>query len=77
MTDGFGTWVGVVSIPSVVIGSGLVHWILSRQNRSNQWYVMFYITLVMFFQLASAALVVLVIADGFIDLRQRIQSRED
>jgi hypothetical protein len=31
----------------------------------------------MFFQLASAALVVLVIADGFIDLRQRIQSRED
>jgi len=77
MTDGFGTWVGVVSIPFVVIGSGLVHWILSRQNRSNQWYVMFYITLVMFFQLASAALVVLVIADGFIDLRQRIQSRED
>ena len=77
MTDGFGTWVGVVSIPFVVIGSGLVHWILSRQNRSNQWYVMFYITLVMFFQLASAALVVLVIADGFIDVRQRIQSRED
>ncbi|MBT5009181.1 MAG: hypothetical protein HOM49_04120, partial [Gammaproteobacteria bacterium] len=34
MTDGFGTWVGVVSIPFVVIGSGLVHWILSRQNRS-------------------------------------------
>ena len=77
MTDGFGTWVGVVSIPFVVIGSGLVHWILSRQNRSNQWYVMFYITLVMFFQLVSAVLVVLVIADGFIDLRQRIQSRED
>ena len=77
ITDGFGTWVGVASIPFVVIGSGLVHWILGRQNRSNQWYVMYYVTLVMFFQLASAALVVLVIADGFIDLRQRIQSKED
>ena len=77
VTDGFGTWVGVVSIPFVVIGSGLVHWILGRQNRSSQWYVMYYVTLGMFFQLASAALVVLVIADGFIDLRQRIQSRED
>jgi hypothetical protein len=77
LTDGFGTWVGVVSIPFVVIGSGLVHWILGRQNRSSQWYVMYYVTLGMFFQLASAALVVLVIADGFIDLRQRIQSRED
>jgi hypothetical protein len=77
VTDGFGAWVGVASIPFVVIGSGLVHWILGSQNRSNQWYVMYYVTLVMFFQLASAALVVLVIADGFIDLRQRIQSRED
>ena len=77
VTDGFGTWVGVASIPFVVIGSGLVHWILDSQNRSNHWYVMYYVTLVMFFQLASAALVVLVIADGFIDLRQRIQSRED
>jgi hypothetical protein len=61
----------------VVIGSGLVHWILGRRNTSSQWYVMYYAILVMFFQLASAALVVLVIADGFIDLRQRIKSRED
>jgi hypothetical protein len=77
VTDGFGTWVGVVSIPFVVIGSGLVHWILGSQNRSSQWYGMYYVTLVMFFQLVSAVLVVLVIADGFIDLRQRIQSSED
>jgi hypothetical protein len=77
VTDGFGTWVGVISIPFVVIGSGLVHWILGSQNRSSQWYGMYYVTLVMFFQLVSAVLVVLVIADGFIDLRQRIQSRED
>ena len=77
MTEGFGTWIGVVSLPFVVIGSGLVHWILGRRNTSSQWYVMYYAILVMFFQLASAALVVLVIADGFIDLRQRIKSRED
>lgn len=75
--DGMGSWLGLLTVPFVVIGAGLVHEILAARGVSHQWYVMFYVTLLLFFQAVCAALVVLVTVDSAMDIRQRMRSKED
>ena len=75
--DGMGSWLGLLTVPFVVIGVGLVHEILAARDVPHQWYVMFYVTLLLFFQAVCAALVVLVTVDSAMDIRQRMRSKED
>jgi hypothetical protein len=64
-------------MPFVVAGTGLVHWQLAQKSAQSQWYIAYYMSVLLLFQWVSMALVALVLADGLLDLRQRMKSRED
>lgn len=77
MTPGYGSWVGLLAMPFVIAGTGLVHWQLAQKSAQSQWYIAYYMSVLLLFQWVSMALVALVLADGLLDLRQRMKSRED
>ena len=77
LTDGYAAWVGLLAMPFVVAGSGLVHWFFAHKKVPSQWYFVYYMLLMLMFQWVSTLLVMLVFADGALDLRRRIESKED
>ncbi|MAI54023.1 MAG: hypothetical protein CBC55_06850 [Gammaproteobacteria bacterium TMED95] len=77
VTPGYESWVGLLAMPFVVAGTGLVHWQLAQKSAQSQWYIAYYMSVLLLFQWVSMALVALVLADGLLDLRQRMKSRED
>jgi hypothetical protein len=77
VTPGYESWVGLLAMPFVVAGTGLVHWQLAQKSAQSRWYIAYYMSVLLLFQWVSMALVALVFADGLLDLRQRMKSRED
>ncbi len=77
MTPGYGSWVGLLAMPFVIAGTGLAHWRLAQKSAQSQWYIAYYMSVLLLFQWVSMALVAVVLADGLLDLRQRMKSRED
>ena len=77
VTPGYESWVGLLAMPFVVAGTGLVHWQLAQKSAQSQWYIAYYMSVLLLFQWVSMALVAVVLADGLLDLRQRMKSRED
>jgi len=62
-------------IPFVFSGISLIHGIVAKVNLGGQWLVALYIALIFAYQIIVPLLVLLVLVDSFVDIRQRVPNR--
>lgn len=67
----FGRWIPLLTVPLVVSGVSIVHWVVAKRALSGGWLVMFYLLLVFLIQLAYPLLVSVALLDSWMNLRQR------
>jgi len=71
MSPSGGAWIGVVSLPLVVGGACVTHALLNERGAGHHWYVAFYVSLVLFAQVAITVMALVMAADTLFDLRRK------
>lgn len=71
MSPSGGAWAGLVSLPLVVGGACVTHALLAQRGAGHHWYVAFYVSLVLFAQVAIMVMALLMAADTLFDLRRK------
>ena len=66
------TWTLVLVVPFLVSSIALVHWTVGNKKLGGNWLVVFYLLLLFFMQFIMPILVILAVADSWMDLRKRI-----
>lgn len=66
----------LVMVPMVFAALGLVHWMMATKELSGHWVAMFYVSLVLLFQLIYPLLASLALMDSWLNLRERIETSE-
>lgn len=67
-------WSLVFSLPLLVAGVALAHWVIATKKWGGQWLVLLYVTL-MIFPDAVTFLIALAFIDSWINLRSRLQAK--
>lgn len=75
-SDQLGRWLPLLSVPLIVGAIGFVHWFMGERKLGTQWAVIFYMLLLMLFQLVYPLLASLALMDSWLDLRKRWQTRD-
>jgi len=70
------TWTLVLVVPFLVSSIALVHWTVASRKLGGNWLVVFYLLMLFFMQFILPILVILAVADSWMDLRKRIGERE-
>ena len=73
MSNIFGRWLPLLTLPIVIASLGFVHWLLASRGMSKRWVVFFYLTLVFFGHLVYPLLIFVGFMDSFLNLRYRLQ----
>lgn len=63
-------------IPFVFAGMAFMHGVVAKLKLGGQWLVALYIALIMFNQIIVPLLIIVVVADSFLDLKARIPQRD-
>jgi MFS family permease len=71
MSPSGGAWIGVVSLPLVIGGACVTHALLNERGAGHHWYVAFYVSLVLFAQVAITVMALVMAADTLFDLRRK------
>jgi len=70
------SWLALFMLPLLVAGLGLVHWVASARRIGGEWLFVFYLLFV-FVAPVRGFLVVLALADSFLNLRGRIPPKPE
>ena len=74
--ESIGYFLPLLMVPLVFAALGLVHWAMARNELSGHWVAMFYISLVLLFQLIHPLLASLALMDSWLDIRNRVQTNQ-
>ena len=74
--DQLGAWLPLLTVPLVVSGIALVHWMVSYREMSRNWLTFFYLFLLFFLQLAYPMLAALALVDSYLNIRQRVKTKK-
>jgi uncharacterized protein YybS (DUF2232 family) len=74
LPDDYRIWVQVASIPLLVAGLALVHCWVKVKAKGIQWLVFVYLGLIVYSPIIMALLVLVGLADSFMNLRTRLAS---
>ena len=65
-------WVQMVAMPLVLAGIALIHFAVKLQNLGGHWLLLLYVTLLLFATKVAVFIIVLAVADSFLDIRSRL-----
>jgi len=74
LPDDYRIWVQLASIPLMLAGLALVHYWVKAKVKSSRWLVFVYFGLILYSPIMMALLVLVGLADSFMDLRTRLMS---
>ncbi len=74
LSDDYRIWVQLASIPLLIAGLALVHYWVKVKAKSGHWLVFVYIGLILYSPIMMALLVLVGLADSFMNLRTRLAS---
>ena len=74
LSDDYRIWVQLASIPLLIAGLALVHCWVKVKAKSGHWLVFVYIGLILYSPIMMALLVLVGLADSFMNLRTRLAS---
>lgn len=70
------SWILVLVVPFLVSSIALVHWVVKSKKLGGNWLVVFYLLMLFFMQFILPILVIVAVADSWMDLRERIGANE-
>jgi hypothetical protein len=70
------SWTLVLVVPFLVSGIALVHWTVATKRLGGNWLVVFYLLMLFSMQLVLPVLVIMAVADSWMDLRKRFGANE-
>ena len=74
LPDDYRIWVQLASIPLMLAGLALVHYWVKAKVKSSRWLVFVYFGLILYSPIMMALLVLVGLADSFMNLRTRLTS---
>ena len=74
LPDDYRIWVQLASIPLMLAGLALVHYWVKAKVKSSRWLVFVYFGLILYSPIMMALLVLVGLADSFMNLRTRLAS---
>ena len=74
LPDDYRFWVQLASIPLLIAGLALVHYGVKVKAKGRQWLVFVYLGLIFYSPIIMVLLVLVVLADSFMNLRTRLAS---
>ncbi len=72
-----GRWLPLLTVPLVIAGVGFVHWFVKARGLPVGWLVAFYMLSILMIQIMLPILASVALIDSGLNLRQRIQSRDN
>ena len=67
-------YIPLLTVPLLVAAVGLSHWFMARKHLTGGWVFMFYVVLILMFQLVYPLLASLALMDSWFNLRNKAQS---
>ena len=74
LPDDYRFWVQLASIPLLIAGLALVHYGVKVKAKGRQWLVFVYLGLIFYSPIIMVLLVLVGLADSFMNLRTRLAS---
>lgn len=75
-SETLGRWIPLLTVPMTVAGLALLHWTVKYKEMSPNWLIAAYVTVIFLSQLALPMLLTAALMDSWLNIRERIQSRE-
>ena len=72
--DSLGQWMLLLTVPLLLSGLGMVHWLIGYRKMSVRWLIIFYFLLLVFSNFFYPLVASLALIDSFLDVRKRIQT---
>lgn len=71
-----GRWLLLLTVPLLFSGLSFVHWFMAEKKLSKSWAIVFYVALLLLFQLVYPLLASIALMDSWFNLRNRIQTSQ-
>ena len=75
-SEQLGRWIPLLTVPLIVSALAFVHWVMGTRKLSGNVVFVFYLLLLLLFQVVYPLLASLALVDSWFNLRTRIQSKE-
>ncbi|MGI9323240.1 MAG: hypothetical protein ACR2PJ_06640 [Pseudomonadales bacterium] len=77
LPEQFGRWLPLVTLPLVFAAIGLAHWLVKTRGLPNHLVAVFYIALVLLYQLVYPMLAAVALVDSWLNIRPKIQTNQE
>ena len=72
--DSLGQWMLLLTVPLLLSGLGMVHWLIGYRKMSVRWLAMLYFLLLVFSEIFYPLVAAIALIDSYLDVRKRIQT---